>query len=375
MGLSILLLIQSFETGGAQRQLIQLADGLRDRGCNVSVGVFYNSGGLAVELQRTGVPIVDLGKAGRWENFRFLNRLRETVRKLRPDIIYSFLGGANIAAAVLRPVAPKTRLVWSIRASDMDLSHYDWFQKLTYKLECLVSRAADLIIANSYAGRDFAVAHGVPRDRIVVVPNGVDTDRFRPDQALRSEQRAEWGLGDDQIAIGVLARLDPMKGHASFLRAAAKVHGLRGDVRFLFIGAGPEQRELMELAATLGLADVVAFTGMTEDPVRALNGLDICCSPSAFGEGFSNAIAEAMACGIPVIATDVGDSARIVGGAGLVVPRSDDSALAAAMLSAIEGDRRMGADGRRRIADNFSIDAMVERTLELLRGDVGAVEA
>ena len=364
----IYLLARSLNIGGAERQLVHLAAGLHARGEKVVVGLFYKGGVLDAELERRGIPIVDLKKSGRWDVPSFLARVRRSIAGVRPDVVYSFLGTANIVAAALRPLSPRFRMVWSIRASDMDPARYDWVFRLNYGLECALSRTADLIISNSNAGRDFAAAHGFPRKRIEVVPNGIDTERFRPDPALRAAKRAEWGIGNEETAIGVLARLDPMKDHPTFLRAAALLAPRRPELRFLCIGEGPDEAALKRLASDLGLGERVLFTGRSTDPVAALNALDIACSSSAFGEGFSNAVAEAMACGLPPVVTDVGDSAMLVGDAGRVVPRRDPEALARALEDeAAEPRGPRGERARARIVESFSLNAMVERTLALLR--------
>lgn len=366
---SVFLLARSLNVGGAERQLAYLAAGLHARGHEVRVGLFYTGGILESELQHHGISIVDLGKAGRWDIARFLQRVRRAIAEARPDVIYSFLGTANVVAAAVRPVSPPFRLVWSIRASDMDPRKYDWMFRLNYGVERALSRTADLIISNSHAGRDFAVAHGFPRERIEVVPNGIDTKRFRPDPSLRAKQRAEWGIDPDTIAIGVLARLDPMKDHATFLQAAAALSKNRPSLRFLCIGDGPEEGTLKGLAEQLAVAHRVAFTGRSTNPSAALNALDVACSSSSFGEGFSNSIAEAMACGISSVVTDVGDSARLVGNTGRVVPRRDPLALAAALSAAVQAlGNDEGSRARTRIIEHFSLDAMVDGTLRLLRG-------
>ncbi|MFN3388350.1 MAG: glycosyltransferase [Allosphingosinicella sp.] len=366
----IFLLARSLNIGGAERQLVHLAAGLHARGEEVVVGLFYTGGVLDAELEARGIRIVDLRKSGRWDVPAFLKRVRGAIAEVRPSVVYSFLGTANIVAAAVRPFAPRFRMVWSIRASDMDPASYDWVFRLNYGLECALSRSADLIISNSHAGRDYAAGHGFPRERIAVVPNGIDTDRFRPDPALRAAKRAEWGLGEGETAIGVLARIDPMKDHPVFLRAAALAARARPELRFLCIGEGDPGylAELKRLAGELGLEDRLLWTGRSTDPVAALNGLDISCSSSAFGEGFSNAVGEAMACALPCVVTDVGDSARLVGDTGRVVPPRDPEALAAALLA--EADAPGGGNGaraRQRIVQCFSLDAMVERTLALLR--------
>jgi glycosyltransferase involved in cell wall biosynthesis len=373
--LAVVLLIRSLALGGAQRQLVQLALGLRERGHRVTVGVFYSGGPLVAELEQADVPVIDLGKGGRWNNLGFLLRLRRMIAGSKPDVVYSFVGSANIFAALARPLVRGIKLVWSVRSSDMDLTRYDWAHRLAFAIECKLSPAADLIIANSRAGLEFAAERGFLRQRIAVVPNGIDISRFRPDAALRKAQRVRWGLTDDELAVGMLARLDPMKGYPDFLQAAAQVARGRSDVKFVCIGGGPEEEALKALAGQLGIAERVLFPGPTADPVAALNGLDLFCSAS-ITEGFSNSIAEAMACGLRCVVTDVGDSALLVDGCGLVVPRSSPALLAEGIGRQLEtlGDGEF-KDGRARIAAEYSIAAMVDRTVALFQGVTGSRRA
>jgi glycosyltransferase involved in cell wall biosynthesis len=363
--LSILLLARSLELGGAERQLCELAIGLHKRGHVVRVAVFYGGGVLEPRLQRAGIEILHLGKRGRWDALGFLRRTRAVVRRIDPDILYSF-SASNVVSALVTPAGGRTRLVWSVRNSNFDMSIDHWLARLVFRAEGLLARRPKAIVANSSAGRDFAGARGFPSDRIVVVPNGIDAERFRRDPALRTGQRAELGLADRDIAVGVLGRLNATKGYPDFLRAAALVAKSAADARFLCVGAGPEMPALQQLAQELGIADRVMFTGEM-DPMAALNAFDICCSPSTT-EGFSNSIAEAMACELPCIVTDVGDSAAIVGDCGIVVPPSSPAALAEAIERQIANrPGGGGAAARQRIVDNFSVDSMVERTLEVFR--------
>ncbi len=337
----------------------------------MSVGVFYSPAPLEAELSQAGVAVRDLRKIGRWDNLGFLRRLRAAIQNANPDVVYSFLGGANIFAAAVRPFIPRTKLVWSIRSADMDLTRYDWAHRFAFAIERQLSRAADLIIANSRAGLEYAAARGFPRERIAVVPNGINVARFRPDASLRQSQRAEWGFDENEVAIGMLAQLDAMKGYPDFLRAAAQVAKRRSDVKFICIGDGAEQQSLKSLAADLGIADRVVFPGSAHDPVAALNGLDLFCSAS-ITEGFSNSIAEAMACGLPCVVTDVGNSALIVGRFGSVVPRSRPDLLAEAIDEQLETQSKDGSNLRRaRIVDEFPISKMVDRTVALLQQVTG----
>jgi glycosyltransferase involved in cell wall biosynthesis len=364
--LSVFLLARSLEAGGAERQLAQLAIGLHERGHAVQVGLFYRRGPHLAAVEAAGVPVINLGKKDRWHLLRFALRVRKAVVAANADVLYSFLGGANLIAAAVRMLVPRLLLVWSVRGSNKDWTQYDWTHLASYRAERAMSRLPDLIVANSYAGRSFSIAAGFPAKRITVVPNGIDTDRFCPNAKLRQRQRKQWQLGRKDIAIGVLARLDPIKGHETFLRAACEVSGQLGEAKFFCIGEGNELARLKHLADDLGIADRMHFTGRTDDSVAALNGLDIYCS-SSDGEGFSNSIAEAMACGLPCVVTDVGDSAIIVGEVGSVVPRGDWSAMAAAILERAGNIKSYSPDKpRRRIVENFGLDAMVDRTAGLL---------
>lgn len=363
--LSVFLLVRSLDIGGAERQLTELALGLKRGGVDVAVGVFYDGGPLAAELDRAGVPIFDLAKRGRWDLAGFLVRLRRLLVKRRPDVLYSFLGGANILAAAVRPTVPRMKLAWSIRSSTMDLGQYDWTHRAAFGVERLMSSIPDIIIANSVAGRDFAADKGFPASRIAIVPNGIDTDRFRPDDELRNRQRALWKLGEGELAIGMLARLDPMKGHGDFLQAAAELSRGSRELRFVCVGEGSLRQQLVERASALGIAERVTFAG-SGDPVAALNGFDCFCSCS-ITEGFPNALAEAMACGKPCVATDVGDSAQIVATLGTLIPPRDPGALVKAIRHEVAAaSEQKSAAARKRIIDNFSNQMMTERTKELL---------
>jgi glycosyltransferase involved in cell wall biosynthesis len=201
---------------------------------------------------------------------------------------------------------------------------------------------------------------------MIVIHNGIDTERYRPDEAARLRMRAKWGLRD-QVLIGLVGRLDIMKDHPTFLRAAAEIARASRGVRFVCIGAGPEEyrKELEALSMSLGIADQLIWTGELKDMAAAYNALDLLAS-SSYGEGFPNVIGEAMACGIPCVATDVGDSALIVGNTGTVVPPKDPLSLARAWQQwlSLGADRRraQGARARERIESNFNVKRMLART-------------
>lgn len=364
--LSIMFMARSLEVGGAERQLVTLARELKRRGNRVSIALFYCRGSLIDEAEQAGIELIDLNKKSRVESVGFLGRTIAAVRRRGPDIIYSMLGGPNVVAALAKPFIGRTKLVWSVLNTGYDTSVDDWLARIAHGLEMALSHSPDMIIANSVAGRDFAIGRSFPADRTLVVPNGIDTERFRNDAKLRATQRRAFGLRDGELAIGVLGRLNGTKDYPTFLRAAEKVSRTQPDTRFLCVGDGSDRSQLEELARELGIEDRVTFTGEM-DPVAALNAFDIACSASVT-EGFSNSIAEAMACGLPCVVTDVGDSAAIVGDKGVVVPASSPALLAAAIEQQIAGLSEHRPDqARARIVENFSISAITDRTLDIFR--------
>src|SRR5437763_6063744 len=302
--LRIVLLTRALDMGGAQRQLIYLARGLAGRGHDVHVLSFYGGGELQGTVDDPAVKVSDLGKLGRWDLLRFANRARSRLADLRPDVIYSFLTPANLAAAGLRRFLPAHRLVWSVRASDLDYSAYSPLIGLTMAVERRLSNVPDLIVANYEAGRRDAVARGVPAAKLCVIPNGIDTAALTvATPEARARARASLALASDEIAIGMIARLDPMKDHPTFLRALAELAAKR-HVRAVLAGPpdGSDRKCLDTLAAELGIANRLLWLGSVVEVETLYPALDVVCLSSAYGEGLPNVLGEAMACGIPCVA-------------------------------------------------------------------------
>jgi glycosyltransferase involved in cell wall biosynthesis len=272
-------------------------------------------------------------------------------------------------SVLLKLFVPSTKVVWSIQASNMDLKRYDWFARMNFRLQRWASHFADLIVSNSEAGREYHVALGFSPQKFIVIQNGTDIEHFRPDTESRNRIRAEWGIADRAVLIGVVARLDPMKDHPTFLKAAAMLSAADHDLRFVCVGGGPQDyvSSLRQLANNYGIADRVIWAGAREDMPAVYNALDIACSSSAFGEGLPNVICEAMACDVPCVVTDVGDSALLVGNTGIVVPPNDPQALAEG-LSECLNQMALGQprNPRSRIEERFGISQLKNDTEKVL---------
>ncbi|MGH8112226.1 MAG: glycosyltransferase [Rhodanobacteraceae bacterium] len=365
----IVFLARSLRQGGAERQLVALASGLHRHGWPVTVVCCYGGGIFEAELRNAGVPLVDLHKRGRWDVVGFLWRLLRALRASNADLVHGYMPLGNLLALLARAARPGTRVVWGVRSSTIDRGHRDWLSRLTFRMTCRAARLAHGIIANSNAGVAYHVAHGYPHARMRVIPNGIDVSRFRFDAGGRERLRREWGVPDGCILVGLVGRIDRMKDHPTFLKAAAALAPHDRKWRFVCVGGGqPEFVAATRRAASrLGLDPRLRWAGPRSDMAAVYSALDIAVSSSS-GEGFSNVIAEAMACGRPCVVTDVGDSARIVGPCGSVVAAGDPAALAAAIerigTSLAEPGRaaELDAMARARIVDTYSLEALLRNS-------------
>lgn len=367
--MKILFLIRSLNRGGAERQLIELCIGLSSQGHQIKVLLFYSGGPLERELRNASIPIVYLNKRGRWDILGFFYRLTKQVAKEKPDILHGYLDTANILCSILKFIFPEFKIVWGVRASNMELVHYDWLSRIQFKIECKLAQWTDLIISNSFAGRNYVVKNGYPPKKIRVIHNGIDIEKYHPDKESGKLLRKEWGVNEQQYLIGLVGRLDPMKDHPTFLKAAQLLYLQRDDVRFVCIGDGPEsyKKTLFNMCKDLGLEKSVVWAGALDDMCQVYNALDIATSSSSFGEGFSNVIAEAMSCGIPCVATDVGDSAIIVGDTGEIVPPLSEEKICEGWKHILHDDLGYNSSKiRSRIENNFNCANLTAKTLVAL---------
>jgi glycosyltransferase involved in cell wall biosynthesis len=349
-----------FIGGGAEGMLSRMATAhprLADEIIVVSLRLGYAS--YTEQLRAEGVTVVELDFDGIRGTVSGLRRLAKLIAEIRPDIVQGWMYHGDLAALIALALSGRrqdTRLVWSIRSSEMDFRCYGVGLRLVVKACAALSRRPDLVTTNSSTGLKSHLRLGYRPRRAEVVANGIDVEQFKPDPAARAAVRSELGISGEAVVLAHVARVDPMKDHQSFLAAMAELP----DLRALLIG--PFMENLPE-------ALNVARLGPRTDVARLLAGADIVVSSSAFGEGFSNALAEGMACGLPAVATDVGDASLIVGDTGLIVPPRDPPARAAA-IRILAGERaaaraERGANARARIVANFGMKRAVERYAEL----------
>ena len=367
----IFFLIRSLNIGGTERQLIELVKGLDNNHFDIVVGLFYYEGALIEEIKSMPrIRVISLNKSGRWDIIGFVFRFIKLLRAVQPDILYSFLPDANIVGLIAGRLAGVKRIIWGVRASYMNVSLYDWLARISLRLSVFLSQFPDVIIVNSFAGKEFHRSIGYNTNHMMVIPNGIGTDRFKPDHSAGLRVRDEWGIDEEKITIGLVGRLDPMKDHTTFLQAVKIFNQDKLSVRFVCIGdgKGPYKGEISSLCRSLGLNGHLIWAGERHDMAAVYNAMDIVTS-SSFGEGFPNVIGEAMACGVPCVVTDVGDTAIIVGETGVIVPPKDPQALADGWRSMLKrlNDKSYSIKemARARIVSHYSSEIFVQKASKM----------
>ncbi len=371
--LKVLHVITGLNSGGAEMMLLKLLTQFsHEGGPGGEVLCLSGPGSLEPRIAALGVPVTNLGMASGLRAFAKYPRLRRAIKTANPDVVQCWMYHANLMGWLALGLRSGPPLVWGLRQSNLDSVRSKKLTILVVHMGAWLSRwATERIVCVSGSARDVHVAMGYDAAKSMVIPNGFDADQFQPDPVARGSVRAELAVDEQAILVGLIARFHPQKDHGTFVAAARMVADRQPNIVFVLCGeqVDEENQELNRMIREAGLGDNVRLLGRRDDIASATASLDVAVSSSAFGEGFPNALGEALCCGIPAVATDVGESGVIVGDAGRVVPPEDAPALAAAMgqLIALDtGERRaLGAMGRERMIREYAIAAIAQRYLEL----------
>ena len=351
--------------GGAERQVMLLAQGLRRRGWRVSVVALSGSGGAArSNLQAAGVAFLSLSMRKGLADPRGWVRFHRWLRRETPDVVHAHLPHAAWLARWSRLGAAVPAVVDTLHSSSVGTLGrrlgYRFSNWLPHRVTA-VSRA----VAEAHL-----CAHMVSSEKLIVLPNGIDTEAWRPDPEVRALLRGELGLEDEFLWLAA-GRLDPVKNYPALLQAAARIST---PSRLLIAGSGRLRDELTALAARLGLGLRVRFLGFQPDMRRWMQAADGFVLASRW-EGLPMALLEAAACALPIVATDVPGTREAIddGHAGRLAAPGNPEALAAAMMTAMrdspEERRAMGMRARKRVMERFGLDAVLDRW-EALYGEL-----
>jgi len=372
--MKIVHLITGLSTGGAEMMLHKLLSGIDKTDLRSEVVSLTSIGPVGEKIRAMGVPVHTLGMSRSVPNPMAIFTLARWLRQIKPDLIQTWMYHSDLMSGLAAKLAGNIPVVWGIRHSNLDSEGSKrttiWTAKTCARFSCWLPVK---IVCCSEASRRVHTALGYDSDRMVVIPNGFDLNLFKPDLEGRALIRQKLGISEDTILIGMVGRFDPQKDYYNFIKAAALLQKEIRDVQFLLCGDDItwENQKLSKWIDGTGLNNYFHLLGRRNDIPRIMTALDIASSSSSYGEGFPNVIGEAMACGVPCVVTDVGDSARIVGDTGIVAPPKDPDALALAWKELVEigKDKRqkLGHDARLRIRENFSLLSVVKRYEELYK--------
>jgi glycosyltransferase involved in cell wall biosynthesis len=360
----VLTMLTSFQIGGTERQVVNVALGLDRSRFDLHLASIHHYGALLREVESLDVPHASFPIASlyHFSTLRQALRLARYMRQHRIQIVHTYGLYTNLFAIPAAKLAGVPVIVSSIRdRGDILTRAQRWFQRQ-------VCRLADCILVNAEAIRETLIQQGYCADSIAVIRNGIVPSKFRSSPGT-STIRQELGLPASAPVVLVLSRLNPMKGVEYFLDAAAALARDLPEVRFLVVGDGLHKVHLEEHAASLGIADRVLFTGFRTDIAQLLSEASLSVLPS-LSEGLSNTLLESMAAGVPVVATCVGGNPEVIedGVSGLLVPPRNAGALAAAMNRLLRDSGLASAireAARRRIGELFSMHASIRQVEDL----------
>jgi len=354
MSITILYLITELDVGGAQVALLRMLKGLDRSRFSPAVACLYNGDrSIAREIRALNIQVFDARMRSK-RDVPALGRLYNEIRRVRPTILHAHLFHANLPGRILGRLAGVPIIICTEHSMALE-------SELRYRLNRWTIGLVDRVIAVSANVRDFCISHiGLPPEKVTLIYNGIELPVSL--HMSRQTARARLGLSSEETVLGVVSRLDPAKGIDVLIRAMPCVE----NATLVIVGDGVERALLEKLAGELGVSRRIVWAGYQPEVYNLLPAFDVFVQPSRF-EGLPTTVIEAMAAGLPVVATAVGGTPEVVedGVTGLLLPPADPAALAKA-INHLLGDPplrlALGRAGRERAARQFSVEQMVRQT-------------
>src|SRR5215207_523292 len=361
-------------SGGAETMLYRLLSRTDRAVFKSEVISMTDVGPIGEKIRTLGMPVRALGMRRGVPNPLGLLRLARWIRQNPPHVVQTWMYQADLMGGLGARLGGGMPVAWGVHNTDLDARKVSRLKVLTVRACAWSSRLLPTrIVCCSESTRNFHEEVGYAADKIIVIPNGSDLATFKPDSEARRSVREELGIREGQPLVGLAARFDPQKDHHNFVRAAAMLHARLPDVNFVLCGDGItwQNPQLTEWIDAAGVRSYFHLLGRREDMPRLTAALDVVSSASYYGEAWPLAIGEAMACGVPCVVTNIGDSALMVGETGRVVPPRKPEALAEAwheILTMSPHERtQLGMAARRYAEKHFSLEEAVARYERLYR--------
>lgn len=354
--MKILYIITGLGVGGAERQVLDLAERFHRQGHEVKI--CYLTGSALLRPQSSDIELIALdfeksisGVIGG------LFKLRGLIKDFAPDVVHANMVHANLVSRIIRPFCSIKKLVNTAHSTNEGGKVKMLAYRLTHSLADVTTNVTHEAV------RVFEQKKACPVGEMLAIPNGVDTERFKPDPVARAALRSSEGLDEQDELILAVGRLVEAKDYQNLLHAFSILSESRPKAKLWIVGDGPQNQFLADLSGSLGLDHAVNFLGVRSDVDKIYNAADLYVLSSAW-EGFGLVVAEFMATEKLVVATDCGGVKEVVGGLGFLVPAKDSQRLAQSMCAALDlapsEKNRMTSSARSRIIDHYSIHKIVE---------------
>jgi len=365
--LRIVHIISGLGVGGAEMMLYKLVSKTDKSESECVVISLTSKGVIAEKIQELDIPVYCLGMKYSFSSLWALIRLGVILIKERPDVVQTWMYHADIIGGLVAKLVGKKAIVWNIRHSDLDLNKDKkttiWAAKIGAKLSSFIPLK---IISCSKTALNLHARLGYREEKMTVVPNGFDLGIFTPSEEIRLSKRLELGLDYGDTVIGLFGRFHPQKDHYGFIQSAAGLCRNFPRIKFLLCGRDVDwnNEKLVSWIGEHNIRSKFLLLGERNDMADLTKVIDISVSSSSHGEGFSNVIGEAMACGVPCVVTDVGDSAIIVGDTGRVVAPGSPGELELAifeLISLTEPEfNELKGKARLRIEKHYGLASVLE---------------
>jgi glycosyltransferase involved in cell wall biosynthesis len=356
----VLHVIDTLDLGGAQTLLLEICRNADLERFEVEVACMHGLGVFAPEFEKEGIKVHSLSPV-KWPPL-YIPNFPWLLKRLDPDVLHFHLFGSNLIAKPLAALVGKRALVVHDHCNDAGRGN-----PVMLFADALTNRLASKVIAVSRSIRDFLILHeGMNPDRVATLSNGIDSQSFLPaKEGQRALAKSALGLSSDAFVIGGMGRLVPQKNFSLFLDVAARILSKNPSAVFVIAGTGPQEKELKDKAALLGINEKVRFLGHVSDRLALYHAFDALLMTSDF-EGTPMVLLEAMSCGLPVVASAVDGIAEVCtdGHDALLIAPGDVAGFAAALEGMLQDDglrATLGRNARNTILERYEIRGLVRR--------------
>lgn len=359
--MKIVFIVTSLSTGGAEIMLLKLLKHLDRKRFDLQVISLRSKGEVGPSIEALDIPVVSLNMNPRQPNHLKFLKLIYLLRKMKPDLVQTWMYHADLLGGLAARFAGCMRVVWGLRNSNLDNKLNKYSTLIVVKSCALLSSCIPMkILTCSVQASKAHTDVGYRADKIMIIPNGFDLKQFQPDEFARIAFRLELGLKPETPLVGIVARFDLQKNHIGFIEAASIIQRELPDVHFIMAGSGVDENNstLTKAIKEKSLDKCIHMLGRRDDMPHLMAALDILVSTS-FGEAFPNVLGEAMSCEVPCVVTDVGDSAQIVGESGRIVKSGEMYELATQVIDLLllspQEKLALGRNARSTVQANYEI--------------------